>query len=84
VATRSQFERVMADYTKCELRKAELARFLAAGLPPLQVAPICACGAPAVIEVNRWPRVTFFCSDHVAEAESARMISRTHRGERTQ
>ena len=61
----------MANYTKQELRKREMSRWLAEGLPPVRALPACHCGAPAAIEVNRWPRVEFFCLEHLGAAEGA-------------
>jgi hypothetical protein len=61
----------MANYTKRELRKIEVARAFAASQRPTAPQPICECGEPAAVEVNRPPRVTFYCVGHLAEAETA-------------
>ena len=62
----------MANYTKQELRKRELAKLFAEiALRPKPQLPVCACGAPAAIEVNRWPSVAFYCASHSSEAGAA-------------
>jgi len=62
----------MANYTKREQNRADIITGIEAGLPPLPEPPRCRVyGAPAAIEVNRRPRVEFFCGAHRQEADAA-------------
>jgi hypothetical protein len=56
----------MANYTKHEQNRADLILGLEAGLaPPKFPMPKCACGAPARWESNHYPRVEWFCNEHL-------------------
>ena len=55
----------MADYTKREASKAEVARFAESWAPEVWKPPRCHCGAPATFEVNLHVRVDFYCTKHL-------------------
>ncbi len=55
----------MADYTKREASKAEVARFAESWSPKERKPPRCHCDAPAVFEVNTFTAVTFYCTAHL-------------------
>ena len=56
----------MADYTKREQNRADIAHMIEAGIaPPRYPMPKCECGEPATFEVNRWPKIDFYCTKHL-------------------
>jgi hypothetical protein len=55
----------MADYTKREASKAEVARFAESWAPKEWKPPRCYCGELATLEVNLHTSVTFYCATHL-------------------
>ncbi len=56
----------MANYTKREQNRADIAGMIEAGIAPPKPKPLlCHCGELARFEVNRFSRIDFYCDRHL-------------------